>query len=309
MQDLHQQLAIWGPQASYESPTIVQAEQFTRKLAQSHYENFPVVSWLLPWSLHQHFFNVYAYCRWADDLGDEAGNPQLALELLAWWERELNLCYQGVPRHPVFVALKVTIDEFEIPDQPFRDLLSAFRQDQVVHSYATFDELRDYCRRSADPVGRLVLFLCRASRPETVVLSDLVCTGLQLANFWQDVNRDADIGRCYLPREDRVQFGYSDADLASRTTNPAFIELLRFEVDRARSFLEQGLALPPLLPRAVRMDIDLFARGGLKILQKIESQGFRVWQHRPKVSKWDLLKLFAGCWWRHCVADPARGKA
>jgi len=303
MHDFPQQLATWGPEATYNAPETVEAERYARRLAVSHYENFPVVSWLLPKSLHQHFFNVYAYCRWADDLGDETGNPSLSLELLDWWERELDLCYQGVPHHPVFVALKPTIDEFEIPSEPFRDLLSAFRQDQTVNAYESFDLLHDYCRRSANPVGRLVLYLCREFRPETVILSDSVCTGLQLANFWQDVSRDAAIGRCYLPREDRIQFGYSDLDLAHRVTNPSFVSLMRFEVQRARNFLEQGLPLREMLPRSVRMDIDLFARGGLKILEKIEQQGFRVWERRPKVTKWDLLKLFVACWWRN-VSTP-----
>jgi squalene synthase HpnC len=298
MDDFAQQPATWGPDATYSPPPRVEAEKYARKLALTHYENFPVVSWLLPKELHQHFFNVYAYCRWADDLGDETGDPQLSLSLLDWWERELDACYQNTPRHPVFVALKPTIDEFRIPDAPFRDLLSAFRQDQTVNSYETFDELRDYCRRSADPVGRLVLYLCRQYRPEAVILSDSICTGLQLANFWQDVARDAVIGRCYLPMEDRIRFGYSDADLANRITNPAFVDLLQFEVARAKGFLEAGLPLRELLPKTIRMDIDLFAQGGLKILEKIEVLGYRVWERRPKVSKWDMLKLFGGCWWR-----------
>lgn len=298
MRDFANQLATWGPAANYSAPSQKVAERYTSQLALGHYENFPVVSWLLPKELHQHFFNVYAYCRWSDDLGDETGNPELSLTLLDWWEQELNACYQNVPRHPVFVALKPTIDEFQIPAEPFRDLLSAFRQDQTVQSYETFDELHDYCRRSANPVGRLVLYLCRQHRPETVALSDSICTGLQLANFWQDVARDAQIGRCYLPREDRLRFGYTDADLAGKTTNPAFIELLKFEVRRAREFLERGLPLRELLPKTIRMDIDLFAQGGLKILEKIDTLGYRVWEQRPKVTKWDFLKLFVGSWWR-----------
>ena len=298
MQDFQQQLAQWGPQSTYDPPALQDAQRYTRRLAESHYENFPVVSWLLPVELHQPFFNVYAYCRWADDLGDETGDPQQSLQLLDWWESELDRCYQGHPRHPVFVALKPTLDEFQIPAQPFRNLLSAFRQDQSVFQYATFDELRKYCRRSADPVGQLVLFLCRSHRAETVELSDSICTGLQLANFWQDVARDADIGRCYLPREDRLRFGYSDSDLTARVTNPAFLNLMQFEVQRARDFLERGLALPMLLPRNVRLDIDLFARGGLKILEKIEQQDFRVWERRPKVTKWDACKLLLSSWWR-----------
>lgn len=301
MLDFQTQLQTWGPQSTTSTPSQSDAEQYCRRLATSHYENFPVVSWLLPRELHQHFYNVYAYCRWADDLGDEVGDPRLAAELLTWWSSELEACYRGETRHPVFVALRWTISEFGIPPEPFRDLLSAFQQDQAVREYATFAELRDYCRRSADPVGRLVLYLCRQHRPETVAWSDSICTGLQLANFWQDVARDADIGRCYLPREDRQRFGYSDADLAGRITNPEFLHLMVFQVTRAREFLVAGLPLIPALPRKLRIDIDLFVRGGLRILEKIEDQHYRVWERRPKVSKWDVAGLFVRCWlhsWR-----------
>ena len=298
MLDFQTQLQTWGPQSTAIVPDQRAAEMYCRKLALGHYENFPVVSWLLPRELHQHFFNVYAYCRWADDLGDETGDPQRSLELLKWWSEQLEACYRGDSRHPVFVALQPTIDEFAIPAEPFRDLISAFQQDQAVRDYGTFADLRDYCRRSADPVGRLVLYLCRQHRPETVMWSDSICTGLQLANFWQDVARDADIGRCYLPREDRARFGYSDADLKNRVTSPAFLQLMEFEVARARDYLKSGLPLIDVLPRKLRIDIELFARGGLCILDKIEAQGYRVWERRPKVTKWDAARLLVGCWWR-----------
>lgn len=298
MLDFQNQLQTWGPQSTAAVPNRQAAEVYCRQLALGHYENFPVVSWLLPRELHQHFFNIYAYCRWADDLGDETGDPQLSQQLLAWWAEQLEACYRGDSRHPVFVALQPTIKEFEIPAEPFRDLISAFQQDQTVRDYNTFAELRDYCRRSADPVGRLVLYLCRQHRPETVAWSDSICTGLQLANFWQDVARDADIGRCYLPREDRERFGYSEADLKSRVTSLEFVKLLEFEVERARDFLQSGLPLIAVLPRKLRIDIELFARGGLCILDKIQTQGYRVWERRPKVTKWDAARLLVGCWWR-----------
>ena len=192
----------------------------------------------------------------------------------------------------MFVALSKTIREFEIPATPFEDLLSAFEQDQRVTEYETFADLRDYCRRSADPVGRLVLYLCRQYEEQNVAWSDSICTGLQLANFWQDVNRDLDIGRVYLPKEDCRRFGYAWDDLQNRVTNPAFLELMRFEVDRAREFLEAGLPLIPNLPGRLQVDIELFARGGLKILERIERIGYRVWDTRPVVTKLDVLKLF-----------------
>lgn len=290
------ELDRWGPEAlTGDSVSLPEAEDYCAKLATSHYENFPLVSWLLPKELHQHFYNVYAYCRWSDDLGDEVGDRQRSLELLGWWRQELAACYAGESRHPVFVALSQTIEEFAIPAQPFEDLLSAFEQDQIVTEYETFDQLRDYCRRSADPVGRLVLYLCRQYEPENVAWSDSICTGLQLANFWQDVNRDWDIGRIYLPKEDRDRFGYPRKDFEARRTTPAFLDLMRFEVDRAREFLEGGLPLIPRLPGRLQVDIELFALGGLKILERIERIGYRVWDARPVVTKWDGLKLFSVC--------------
>jgi squalene synthase HpnC len=247
---------------------------------------------MLPRHLHQHFFNVYAYCRWADDLGDEIGDRERSRELLGWWRGELETCYGGSATHPVFVALRKTIERFSIPRQPFEDLISAFEQDQRVTQYETFALLRDYCRRSADPVGRIVLYVCECFTEENARLSDSICTGLQLANFWQDIARDSDIGRVYLPRESRLQFGYSDEDLEHRRTSEAFIELMRFEVARARTYLSDGLPLVDSLPGRLQIDIELFARGGLSILDQIEQIGYRVWQRRPVVAKRVFARLF-----------------
>lgn len=295
-----QELKRYGPAAFPLAVPFDQttAEAYCRKLATSHYENFPVVSWLLPKHLQQHFYNVYAYCRWADDLGDEVGDRDLSLELLDWWRRQLIDCYAGSAQHPVFVALKSTIDEFSIPQEPFLDLISAFEQDQSIAEYETFEQLRDYCRRSADPVGRLVLHLCRAHSAENVVWSDSICTGLQLANFWQDVSRDFAIGRVYLPRADYERFGYRRTDFDTKRINDAFLALMKFEVDRARQFLLDGLPLVERLPFKLQIDIDLFAHGGLKILERIESIGYRVWETRPKVTKSDVVSLIAGALWR-----------
>ncbi len=306
-----EELNRWGPAGTADSAVgLPEAEAYCRQLATSHYENFPLVSWLLPKQLHQHFYNVYAYCRWSDDLGDEVGDPERSLELLAWWRGELAACYAGDPKHPVFVALSQTIEEFAIPAEPFEDLLSAFEQDQRTTSYQTFAELRDYCRRSADPVGRLVLYLCRSHEAQNVAWSDSICTGLQLANFWQDVARDFEIGRVYLPQEDLARFGYAEEDLQSRVTNPAFLNLMRFEVDRAREFLHAGLPLIPNLPGRLQVDIELFALGGLKILERIEAIGYRVWEKRPVVTKFDALKLLFGCMLRSGKRrwTPKRGR-
>lgn len=292
--DFELELKKWGPQAEGSvSPEAARA--YCMRLATGHYENFPVVSWMLPRNLRPHFYAVYAYCRWADDLADEVGDPRRAIELLGWWRSELNDCYAGSVRHPVFVALRPTIEQFDIPQQPFDDLISAFEQDQRTTEYETFEQLSDYCRRSANPVGRIVLRLLSQYSEENVRLSDLVCTGLQLANFWQDVGRDLGIGRVYLPEEDCRTFGYEMADLRARVTNDAFLELMKFQVDRARDHLQAGLPLAAQVPGRLQMDIELFIRGGLTILNRIAGIGYRVWEQRPVVTKRDVVMLFLGC--------------
>lgn len=273
-------------------PSLTEAEQYCANLARTHYENFPVVSWLLPKRLHQEFFNVYAFCRWADDLGDEVGDRALALELLGWWQSELSDCYAGQVRHPVFVALRGTIDRFRIPIDPFRDLISAFEQDQRVTDYPTYEELLSYCQRSANPVGRIVLRLGECDTPENVAWSDSICTGLQLANFWQDVARDHAIGRVYLPREDRERYGYTAEQMALRQSTPEFVKLLHFEVARARELLLAGKPLVRSVPPWLQLDVDLFIQGGLRILKEIETIRFQVWESRPVVRKGAALGLF-----------------
>jgi squalene synthase HpnC len=300
-------LKNWGPRRSVPAPSLMQAQAYCRALARRHYENFPLASWMLPRRLHQHFFNVYAYCRWADDLGDEVGDRGRAAELLGWWREELENCYLGSTTHPVFVALHTTIERFSIPQQPFEDLISAFEQDQRVTQYETFEQLSDYCRRSANPVGRIVLRLCGSYSERNARWSDSICTGLQLANFWQDVARDSAIGRIYLPNEDCRHFGYTDDDFRERRENEAFRALMQFEVERARGLLLEGLPLVQALPGRLRIDIDLFARGGLAILDQIERIGYRVWQKRPVVEKRVLLKLFLGSLGRNLLfARPTR---
>jgi squalene synthase HpnC len=295
-----QELKLWGPDAQL-APALSQARAYCRQLAIRHYENFTVASLLLPRRLLPHFHAIYAYCRWADDLGDETGGGQHALDLLAWWREQLLACYRGQPQHPVMVALLPTIRRFAIPPGPFLDLLTAFEQDQCVKRYETYEQLLDYCRYSANPVGRLVLYLCECFDEQKVALADQVCTGLQLANFWQDVARDSDIGRVYLPAEDRRRFGYADEDLQARRFTPAFVELMRFEVERARRMFAAGSTLVPLMPANVQIDIDLFIRGGQAILSKIEAVGYNVWQTRPKLSKWDQLKLLGAAIWRNKI--------
>src|SRR4051812_46993367 len=262
MMGFSEDLLCYGPDASY-SMSLADARAYCARLTSSHYENFSVVTWLTPRALRPAFQSIYAFCRWSDDLGDEVGDRARSRALLAWWRGELENLYQGRARHPVMVALRETVAEFAIPIGPFEALISAFEQDQEVTDYATYDQLLDYCTRSANPVGHLVLYLARGFDEPNARLSDATCTGLQLANFWQDVARDLAIGRVYLPREDRERFGYRDADLHARRFTPEFASLLRFEVGRARSLLERGRALVGRMPRALAVDVDLFSRGGL----------------------------------------------
>ncbi|MEN6557078.1 MAG: squalene synthase HpnC, partial [Thermoguttaceae bacterium] len=207
-------------------PSLAESQRYCRRLARRHYENFTVASRLLPGGLRQHFCNVYAYCRWADDLADETGDPACSLLLLDQWESQLRQCYQGEAVHPIFVALAETIRQFDIPQQTFADLLTAFRQDQRVTRYETAEQLLRYCRCSANPVGRLVLHLARCCTPERTEWSDAVCTGLQLANFCQDDARDWDRGRVYLPQSACRQFGYDETMFARHACNDAFRRLL-----------------------------------------------------------------------------------
>ncbi|HET6880539.1 MAG TPA: squalene synthase HpnC [Pirellulales bacterium] len=294
------ELARHGPmgESGRAAPSLDESLAYCRQLAKTHYENFVVASRLLPRLLRQHFANVYAYCRWSDDLADETSCREQSLALLDWWEGELEACYAGRAKHPVFVALAQTVEQFEIPIQPLRDLLSAFRQDQVVDRYETFTELRDYCRRSANPVGRLVLYLGGSHDDERGRLADSICTGLQLANFWQDVAEDWQRGRIYLPLEDCHRFGFLEPDFVQGRSNEAFEQLMAFQVDRAEQWLQAGLPLVDRLPGWLAGDIWLITHGGLKILSRIRSVQFDVWFRRPQVSRWDQTKLLAGCFMR-----------
>jgi squalene synthase HpnC len=285
------ELQRYGPDRIGRPIHLAQARSYCSRLARTHYENFTVASLLLPRRLLRHFHAVYAYCRWADDLADEVGGGPQALALLRWWREELLRCYDGQPRHPVMIALRETIRTFRIPPEPFLNLLFAFEQDQIVKRYRTYEQLLAYCRNSANPVGHLILYLTGAYRHETAPLSDHICTALQLANFWQDVARDFTIGRVYLPEEDRQRFGYTERDLQNRRYTPGFIELMSFEVERARDLFYRGLPLLERMPAEIRPDIELFIRGGLAILRKIERCRYNVWAARPALAKWEKAAL------------------
>jgi len=270
-----------------------EAQKYARWLATHHYENFNVVSWLLPRHLHQHFYNVYAYCRWADDLGDEVPDRARALEVLDAWEYELRLCYFNgkSPSHPVLIALRETIRAKNIPIDPFSNLLRAFRQDQRVQRYATWDEVLDYCVYSANPVGRLVLYVCGYRDDERQRLSDFTCTALQLANFWQDVSRDLEKGRIYIPLDALAVHGLSETDIVERRFDARYITLMKELIAKTRALFHSGLPLAERLDRALRTDIELFSRGGIAILDAIERNGYDTLNHRPSLSKPARLRL------------------
>jgi squalene synthase HpnC/squalene synthase HpnD len=270
-----------------------EAERYTRWLATHHYENFNVVSWLLPRDLHQHFYNVYAYCRWSDDLGDEVADPARALKLLDAWEAELRLIYEdgAGPSHPVLIALRETIRAKDIPLQPFCDLLCAFRQDQTVHRYATWDEVFDYCVYSANPVGRLVLYLCGYRNEARQKLSDSTCTALQLANFWQDVSRDLEKGRVYIPLEALAAHGLTEADIVGKRFDARYTALMKSLISRTREVFRAGQPLTQTVERFLRVDLEMFSGGGLAILDAIEASGYNTLEHRPSLSKWTQAKL------------------
>jgi len=273
------------------APTLDEARAYCKQLAESHYENFHVVSWFLPKELRLHFHAIYAYCRISDDLGDEVRDPAVALALLDLWGRELDACYEGKTRHPVFVALAETIRECFIPKDPFADLLKAFRQDQTVTRYQTIEDLLAYCRYSANPVGRLVLYACGETGEEQFRLSDATCTALQLANFWQDVRQDYARGRIYLPQADMDFFRVKEVTLAEGITTPEFRGLMRCEVDYTRGMFEEGFPLIGMVRRDLAVDLDLFSRGGLEILRAIERQSYDVLSARPAISKRTKAKL------------------
>ena len=274
--------------------SIEVARRYTRRLALGHYENFSVVSLLLPKHLRQDFSNVYAFCRTADDLGDEVPDRALSLTYLRRFREHTEACYQGRALSPLFVALDETIRRHQIPIRPFLDLIDAFEQDQRIDRYENFDQLADYCRRSADPVGRLVLYMCGYRDAERQQLSDRTCTALQLANFWQDVRRDIlDRNRIYIPKDSMGRFGVTEGQIRDGRCDDNYRHLMAFEVDRTENLFDEGDALLPMVDPTIRQQVMLFSRGGRAILHAIRGQDFDTLSQRPTLSKWQKGKLMA----------------
>jgi len=247
--------------------------------------------------MRQDLVNFYAFCRWSDDLGDEGVSPdkegrKVALSKLEEWEVDLGRCYNGVPRHPVFVAFQKTIRKYQIPADPLMDLISAFKQDQVKTEYETFADLLEYCSRSANPVGRIYLMMFGYNDPSFFELSDKTCTALQLANFWQDVSVDLQKGRIYIPKEDFRKFKYSPEELHRKQFNENFRHLMDFQVSRTRSYFKKGAKLEDYLPLNISFEVKLFRKGGERILEKIERISYNVLDKRPVVSTFDKLWIF-----------------
>lgn len=282
---------IESPEALDRTWPPAESEEYTRWLATHHYENFHVVSFLLPKRLHQDFYNVYAFCRWADDLGDELGDTAKSLHWLGWWRERLHEMYAGQARHPVFVALAGTVPRHDLPIAPFDDLITAFEQDQRVTRYRDFDELFDYCRCSANPVGRLVLYLCGYRDAKRQRLSDATCTALQLANFWQDVTVDLGKDRIYIPLDVLERHACRVEDVVERRATPEFHAAMEECVEVARRLFLEGLPLAGMLDRRLAIDIELFSRGGMKILDKIQALGYDVLDRRPTIGKGERVRL------------------
>ena len=268
---------------------------YTRWLATHHYENFQIVSFLLPKRLHQDFYNVYSFCRWADDLGDEIEDPQESLRLLKWWRSELQAMYAGHPSHPVFVALRPTVQKLGIPMIPFDRLIQAFEQDQIVNRYPDMNQVLEYCVNSANPVGHLVLYLGGYTDAERQSLSDYTCTALQLANFWQDITVDLKKDRVYLPLQLLSKHDYSTDQLFALQFNPQFRSVMIEAVDIAAELFRKGLPLVKMVDKRLSLDLDLFSRGGMKVLEKIRSQNYNVLVRRPHISKAERVGVLMQC--------------
>jgi squalene synthase HpnC len=289
-----------GAPAEYQTPlyrpSLEEARAWCHELATTHYENFHVATFFLPKRVRPHFESVYAFCRVSDDLGDEVGDTTTALRLLQAWGRMLDECYDAPERsrHPVFVALRETIVACDLPRGLFHDLLRAFIQDQIKTVYQTWDEAVEYSRYSANPVGRLVLMVCGYRDEERARLSDKICTGLQLANFWQDAVRDSEIPRRYIPAEYMDRFGVAEGQIEGRVFTPEFGAMMRSLVDRTRDMLQEGAPISRMVDEELSVTLDLFRKGGEAILDGIAAQEYDVLRGRPVVTKRKKLMLLLG---------------
>ncbi|MBI5019866.1 MAG: squalene synthase HpnC [Ignavibacteriales bacterium] len=272
--------------------TLEESFDYCSVITGTHYENFPVASFFLPHEKRQYIQAIYAFSRVADDYADEGERTSdERLALLENWERQLQQCYEGEASHPIFIALKDTVKRLDIPIEPLRDLLTAFKRDVVQNRYETFDDLLSYCKCSANPVGRLVLIIFNYRDEKLFELSDHICTALQLANFWQDVKIDKEKNRLYIPCEDMKRHNYALDKWNNRVIDDRFKELMKFEVERTREMFYLGAELPALVTRDLQLELKLIWFGGMAILKKIEKQKYDVWNKRPKLRMKDLFLI------------------
>jgi phytoene synthase len=290
---------------SFTPSTIDEAYAACEKRAREHYENFPVASLLLPKDKRRCVAAIYAFAREADDFADEAQHAGRRLELLSDWRARLDQAARVEADHPIFIALTDTIARHDLPVQLLHDLISAFEQDVRVSSYETYADVLDYCRLSANPVGRLVLHLFGRTAPGLMEQSDAICTALQLTNFWQDVALDRDKGRCYIPREDMRRFGCTDSMIDEGKATPAFVAMMRFEVERTRALFHSGGHLPGAVGGRLGFELRLVLLGGMRVLDKIERAGCDVFNRRPKLRAAD----WGGLLMRAALPSPAGAEA
>lgn len=272
--------------------TTDQAYRYCRWLTARHYENFPVASWLIPRAMRPRVAAIYAFARTADDFADETRDPARALAQLAQWGEALERCAAGRPDHPVFVALADTIQAYDLPVQLFRDLLTAFTRDVTVTRYATWDNLlTNYCRYSANPVGRLVLLVFGYRDPALHELSDQICTALQLTNFWQDMAIDLAKGRIYLPQAVMAQYGVAEDDMLTRRATDRFRQAMAHAVEFTEQLFARGASLPERVTGRLRWELRATWLGGTTILRRVQAVGYDTFRRRPTLSGWDKVRI------------------
>ncbi len=274
--------------------SIREAFSHCESVARTHYENFPVGSRFVPGSLRPHVCSIYAFARAADDFADEPGlKPTQRLLRLNGWQNNLDACLTE-PKGPVFTALAETIRAFDLPTQLLRDLLSAFRLDVTTPRHKTFEDLLSYCRYSANPIGRLILHLFGYRDERRCLLSDAICSALQLTNFWQDISVDFSRGRIYIPQDDMKRFDVTEEDLAERRVTPGFRRLLDLEIARTEALFNRGRFLSETVTGRLRLELRAICLGGLRILHKIRHNDYNVFDRRPRITAWDRTCLLLG---------------
>jgi squalene synthase HpnC len=272
--------------------TTDEAFAYCASITEAHYENFPVASFFLPEEKRPYIQALYAFSRVADDFADELHRPaDERMEELNAWEEHLRRCYEGEAEHPVFIALRETVKRYDIPIDPLRDLLTAFKRDVTQSRYETFEDLLSYCRCSANPVGRLVLMIFNYREEFLFEYSDSICTALQLTNFWQDINIDREKDRLYIPLEDFERYKYSVEEWQDKKVTDGFLDLMRFEVQRTKDLFYRGAQLPSVVAKDLQLELKLIWFGGMEILRMIEKYHYNTIDNRPKLGLMSKVKI------------------